>query len=298
VALAVVALVLLGADARAAQAAATWTMDVFPSRPRAGDLVTVQLRPFWSLPRNPPALFPKSYPWAVVAISSKHRQTRVQVRRTVADPYVWSGSIRFRSRGVWTLCVLNASAIGRCIPQSTGWQQVRVRTRRARVAVWQRLERPFHVPTVAAGTRCPTSGRDPNGDLNRFPGFTGTAWGDGPAFPAGLDTVAGAPTLHYADPIPPQSVFFGSAWFGNKVLWVVDASYAGPLLIRGRQVDGPNLLRFDTGEVPPRELRIPPSKTVRGRGSYTRVRAPGCYAYQIDGLGFSKVIVFKAQPAR
>jgi hypothetical protein len=28
--------------------------------------------------------------------------------------------------------------------------------------------------------------------------------------------------------------------------------------------------------------------------SYTRLRAPGCYAYQVDGAGFSDSIVFKA----
>jgi len=28
--------------------------------------------------------------------------------------------------------------------------------------------------------------------------------------------------------------------------------------------------------------------------SYTRVRARGCYAYQIDGTNFSTVVVFRA----
>jgi hypothetical protein len=32
----------------------------------------------------------------------------------------------------------------------------------------------------------------------------------------------------------------------------------------------------------------------RERASFTRVRAPGCYAYQIDGLGFSRRIVFRS----
>jgi hypothetical protein len=30
--------------------------------------------------------------------------------------------------------------------------------------------------------------------------------------------------------------------------------------------------------------------------SYTRVRAPGCYAYQIGGTNFSRVVVFRATP--
>jgi hypothetical protein len=30
--------------------------------------------------------------------------------------------------------------------------------------------------------------------------------------------------------------------------------------------------------------------------SYTRVQEPGCYAYQIDGDGFSTIIAFEAVP--
>ena len=33
----------------------------------------------------------------------------------------------------------------------------------------------------------------------------------------------------------------------------------------------------------------------RYRPSYTRLRAPGCYAYQVDGTTFSRVIVFQAE---
>ena len=28
--------------------------------------------------------------------------------------------------------------------------------------------------------------------------------------------------------------------------------------------------------------------------SYTRLKAPGCYAYQVDGDGFRTIIVFRA----
>jgi hypothetical protein len=72
--------------------------------------------------------------------------------------------------------------------------------------------------------------------------------------------------------------------------------YGGPVLIRGRQLDGPNELRFDAGAFPPREIRIPASRVQRNRPSFTRVRAPGCYSYQVDGLAFSSTIVFEARP--
>jgi hypothetical protein len=71
--------------------------------------------------------------------------------------------------------------------------------------------------------------------------------------------------------------------------------YRGPVLIRGGRLDQAGRLRFDWGNVPPLELRIPKvASGDRGRPSFTRLRAPGCYAYQIDGTSFSRVIVFQA----
>lgn len=43
-------------------------------------------------------------------------------------------------------------------------------------------------------------------------------------------------------------------------------------------------------------MKILPGQGAGGRPSFTRVREPGCYAYQVDGLGFSYVIVFEAKP--
>ena len=37
-------------------------------------------------------------------------------------------------------------------------------------------------------------------------------------------------------------------------------------------------------------------KQWRQTATYTRVRAEGCYAYQIDGTTFSRVVVFRAAP--
>jgi hypothetical protein len=133
---------------------------------------------------------------------------------------------------------------------------------------------------------------DPKGDLSRL-GFVGTAWGSGPAYPGGL-TEGGKPVLRYLNPIPADSGFYGSRWFGNKVLWMFDRSaYRGRVLIRGRQVDGMNELRFELGRLPPREMRL---DSLTARPSYTRVLAPGCYAYQVDGKTFTSLIVFEAKP--
>jgi hypothetical protein len=102
-------------------------------------------------------------------------------------------------------------------------------------------------------------------------------------------------------PLEKQTDFYGSGWSGNKVLWWVTSTYDGPVLIRGRQLDGNERLRFDNGRPPALEIRMPAGKGyapwngARGRGSYTRVRAEGCYGYQVDGTTFSRVIVIQAR---
>jgi hypothetical protein len=63
------------------------------------------------------------------------------------------------------------------------------------------------------------------------------------------------------------------------------------VLVRGRRLDGPQHVRFDSGRHPSLELRI------RGSGdhpSFTRLRTGGCYGYQVDGRNYSRVIIFRA----
>jgi hypothetical protein len=109
--------------------------------------------------------------------------------------------------------------------------------------------------------------------------------------------------LQYAD-----SQSFGggeSHWGGQKVVWFINPNYQGPVLIRGRQLDGADMIRFNGNTDPPNvpdqalltELRL--MGNMGGApwpngGSYTRLQTPGCYAYQVDGLTFSYLIIFKA----
>jgi hypothetical protein len=273
-------------------AAATARLDVFPDRPRQGDRATFQLRTFWTYPdRTPPAIFEADYPMVVAAFAPNGRRVEIRLVRDRDDPYVWQGTLRFRVRGTWTVCGANwqFSLSGPCPRTNPTRTRVQVRPRNASIDAWRRLQRPMNVPSVADGAPCPTSAA--NGSLSRL-GFAGTAWGAGPAYPV---LAPDRPVLHYLDPIPSQSPFFGSAWFGNEVPWAVDrASYRGPLLIRGRQLDGPNRVRFGLDSVLTPELRL--RSTGIGYPSFTRVRAPGCYAYQVDGLGFSYTVVFEARP--
>ena len=65
----------------------------------------------------------------------------------------------------------------------------------------------------------------------------------------------------------------------------------GPVLIRGRQLDGSHDMRFERGQIPVRERRIQKARASgypRAYSSVTRIASPGCYAFQVDGLGFSR----------
>jgi hypothetical protein len=161
---------------------------------------------------------------------------------------------------------------------------------------WAKLHRPLHLPRLAPGAVCPVSRIDPRIDWERikFPGSPGI--GRGPIYP-GLGSSDGRLT---ATP----DVQYGSPWAGGKVFWYVRPSYRGRALIRGRRLDGPQLLGFNGRTLPARELRIERGITVswdgrppgsRGIPSGVRVRAPGCYGVQIDGTTFSRVMVFAVE---
>jgi hypothetical protein len=154
-----------------------------------------------------------------------------------------------------------------------------------------RVLRPLDLPRIERGGRCPVA------PARRISPAFGVALGGGPAYP-----VLGGTVLEFQHPPPANTLFAGSGWGGQKVLWIVDPKrYEGPLLVRGRRLDGPQELRFGTGVRPRAELRLDTSRPEATEGgwpnfpSYTRLRAPGCYAYRVDGTDFSAVIVFEAR---
>ena len=285
---------LLLATAGEAGGAGTARLAVFPEQPRAGEQAVVQIRTFALLDGTPPVVYPEDFSWSVAAYDPRHEPLGIRVSRDPADPFLWRARVRFPRPGRWMVCLLNFQFVSDpdrgCSATNPRRLPVRVRGRTASVDVWHGLQRPLRIPSIVPGTPCPTAARDPRGELTRI-GFHGAAWGVGPAYPIGLGSES-RPQLGYLDPIPQSSEFFGSGWSGNKVLWVVDRAYRGPVLIRGRRLDGPEELRFERGFPPPRELRL----TAPATPSYTRVRVAGCYAYQVDGLGFSYLIVFEARP--
>ena len=94
-----------------------------------------------------------------------------------------------------------------------------------------------------------------------------------------------------------RSVFVGSAFSGQKILWLVGPSYHGPVLIRGIGPHNTMPVRFSTTDGPLRpEVRLPPEPAAgpaRYTDTYVRVRRPGCYAWQVDGSTFTYTITFR-----
>jgi hypothetical protein len=129
--------------------------------------------------------------------------------------------------------------------------------------------------------------------------------------PLRLPTPDGGPcpvTVHPSGPVTPSSsteVGFaqitGSSWLGAEVTWTAHSSYTGPVLIRGGELGG-GPLGFGEGRIPYDSLqlldagRVSPRVPAGGRAwtTYTRIRAAGCYAYQVDGTNFTESIVFRA----
>jgi hypothetical protein len=155
------------------------------------------------------------------------------------------------------------------------------------------LWNPLHLPTLGPGEACPVSA------ARRVSRSFGPAVGTGPVFAVGL----GSKTIFpFEYPSNKQSIFYGSGWGGDKVLWIGSPSYTGPVLIRGEQLNGSHAVGFSLGDGPAAytNLQFPPGKPRSDHGwrnwpTETRLQASGCYAYQVDGTTFSEVIVFIAR---
>ena len=159
---------------------------------------------------------------------------------------------------------------------------------------WKTLHRSLHLPP-ASGT-CPTSPTTQFGD-----------WPFSAAAPVYLMNVGSAPVPGTID--ISLSQVDDKGWRGQKTPWIVPATYRGPVLIRGRRIDHPGEMRFAKGygdHLDELRFRTGESNGVRGRSqglpgryrllaSATLFRAPGCYAFQIDGASFSSVIVMRVR---
>jgi hypothetical protein len=163
--------------------------------------------------------------------------------------------------------------------------------------VWAQLAaKPLKIPSIAAGAACPTT---PSKTVDNQP-----AYGSGPAY---ITVGITNGKLQYSDASAQDA---GSPWNIAQVHWQVATSYTGPVLVRGKQLDGTHALGFNGGyafqpsnpegtEPVESELRLMTQPPGGGQPymavSYVRVLAPGCYAVQFDGTSFGgEVVVFSA----
>jgi hypothetical protein len=148
------------------------------------------------------------------------------------------------------------------------------------------LKHPLHFPVLRAGQRCPASHGTPFN--NSY--FGGIALGTGP-----VRVIAGN-RRGIADLINPSS---SPPWLALKTLWFSMPAYKGPFVIRVKRLDRPGPA---TLEDPPvmAPLVVPPGPTLNTAFGYRTVpgglfvKTPGCYAWQVDGLRFSEIIVVRA----
>ncbi|HVG00823.1 MAG TPA: hypothetical protein VND68_13375 [Chloroflexia bacterium] len=154
---------------------------------------------------------------------------------------------------------------------------------------WSELRgRPLSLPHVEPGAACPVTPRQPR--ASRPPSAQNYyVLGNGPIYPN--VTAFGEDTSLKLKP----DMLRANGWYVEKVPWLNDSSYVGPVLIRVRQLDGISEARVDMGNAGPKpDVALDAAAPGYFWPGATYVRGPGCYAYQVDGNGFSYVLVFKA----
>ena len=167
-----------------------------------------------------------------------------------------------------------------CLPTASG-------------AIPRELDHALHFPTLRNGQTCPVS----SGRRVSNPVASGVALGARPVR-AVLGTTGDI--VHGIADLDANGV---SGWRMIKTLWYVEPSYNGPVIIRAKRLDaaGP-VIMGGSGALPASAtpLVIPPGPTVnselgwRAAPSGTWAKSRGCYAFQIDGLTFSEMIVVRA----
>lgn len=156
------------------------------------------------------------------------------------------------------------------------------------------LNRPLHFPVLRPGQHCPAS----SGRPVTIGQDTGTEQGNGPVRLLTGASRRGVAGLLAHTNAPP--------WLGLKTTWFSMPGYQGPFVIRAKRLgrQGP----VAQGGIPPviAPLVVPPGPTITtvprsdGQPGYREVitvlsvRSPGCYAWRVDGLRFSEIIVIRA----
>lgn len=189
-------------------------------------------------------------------------------------------ALTFPTAGCWEVVGRIPEAelrvVVRVLPSDGTSADIRAQAQTAGDDVWASLRRPLALPALGVDGAC-------------VPRASSAA---GPVYAAGA---ANDGELHGR---------LAKGW------WAVGPVYAGPVLVRGRRIDGPGELRFPYDGAGT-ELRLAdgafagdpsvphPNGTRETGWRYWApgavVPADGCYAVQIDGRNFSEVLVMPAR---
>jgi hypothetical protein len=156
------------------------------------------------------------------------------------------------------------------------------------------LRRAPRFPALASGRKCPVS----KAHSVETP-FSGRilAFGSGPV---GMSVDTSAGDLR-------RGVILGltdePGWLALKTHFFARPSYRGPFVVRVLRLDRSGLV--DIGGAPiDAPLVIPPGPTANTFSGWreapvaTWMKAPGCYAWSVDGLGFHETVVLRARLPR
>lgn len=153
------------------------------------------------------------------------------------------------------------------------------------------LSRPLHVPSLLPGGRCHTSA----GYTVDNAYFAGDAVGHGPVRVLLADR---GDVIHGRVYIPAGRKH---SWHALQTLWFATPGYDGPFVVRAASIGARSPIEVQpgtTGLIPGSgPLVVPAGPTINTQDGYrtvpgsTWVTSPGCYGWQVDGRGFSEVIV-------
>jgi hypothetical protein len=91
-------------------------------------------------------------------------------------------------------------------------------------------------------------------------------------------------------------------WQALKTHFFTSPAYRGPFLVRAKRLDDPGPIALGATPAQATPLVVPSGLAANGMAGWrefpysTFVKAPGCYAWQVDGRTFSEVIVVQMLP--
>jgi hypothetical protein len=148
------------------------------------------------------------------------------------------------------------------------------------------VDRPLALPGLAPGAPCPVT---PARDWS-VPGVAAKVLGDGPLYPV-ADYFGGGAGLELRD-----SDRRPDGSYEKKARWI-GAGYTGPVLVRAARIDQPGQASVTFSYIGEKRYGGHYAELTNAESDLpatTLVGGPGCYAYQVDGSTFTKVIVFRA----